>query len=422
MSTTPLTCWIDASAGIAGDMLLAALLDAGASLPAVQDAVDALLPGTIEITATPTHRAGLAATAVHVRLLVPDQPHRPWSRIRDLLRDAPLPGRVRDRALAAFTALATAEATVHGVTVDDVHFHEVGGWDSIADVVGVAAAVEALGVDEFATGELALGSGLVLTQHGTLPVPVPAVVELCRGRPVLAGGDGELATPTGVALLTTLAPRSGPLPAMTLERTGTGAGTRDRPDRPNVVRVLLGTRPASTAEDALPRDDGLTDTQILVETTVDDLDPRIWPTVIDDLLTAGATDAWLTPVLMKKGRPGHLLSALTTPALAAVVRRLVLERTSTLGVRQTVVRREVLDRAWTDVTVHGGRVAVKIGHRAGTVVHVTPEFEDAARLAEETGRSLRDVLTAALAAAESSGTVPGSVLNPATTRGHRFPA
>jgi len=390
-------------------MLLAAMLDAGARLETVQSAVDAVIPRTVRLAVSQVHRASLRAAAVQVELLATDQPHRTWAQIRSLLQAAPLADGVRTRALAVFAALAQAEARVHGVGVDDVGFHEVGSWDSIADVVGVCAAVHELQPEAVVVGELALGSGSVRTQHGVLPVPVPAVIELCRGWSVASGGDGELATPSGVALVTTLASDRGPLPRMILDRVGTGAGTRDRPDRPNVVRVLLGHTRAGC--------EGLA-TMALLETNIDDLDPRVWPSVIEDLLTAGAVDAWLTPAVMKKGRPGHVLGVLSDLDTARTLRRLILDRTPALGVRQSSVAREVLARVWVDVPVPEGPVPVKIGHRDGVVVHVMPEFEDVARLAAASGRPVRQVLDAAVAAAATAGLIPGAAV-PLSHRPHR---
>lgn len=395
--------WIDASAGVAGDMLLAALLDAGADVATVQAAVEAVIPGTVRLSQAQVRRAGLRAAAVRVELVAVDQPHRSWARIRSLLQAAGLSETVRRRALAAFAALAAAEARVHGVPTDDVHFHEVGAWDCVADVVGVCAALDDLRVGEIVVGEMALGSGSVRTQHGTLPVPVPAVVELCRGWPVTAGGEGELATPSGVALVTTLATGRGPLPAMTVDDVGVGAGTRDPAGRANVVRVILGETPGN--------DRGL-EPMMLLETNVDDLDPRVWPTVIDGLLADGAADAWLTPVVMKKGRPGQVLGVLASVDEAPRLRRAILDRTPALGVRQSPVARERLGRAWVDVPVAGQMVPVKVGHRNGVVVHATPEFEDVAALATSSGRAVRDVLDAAIAAAAAAGLTPGTPLPP----------
>ena len=331
--------WLDVSAGVAGDMLLAALLDAGADLSSVQDAVEAVLPRTVALSTTEVLRAGTRAAHLDVRVLVEDQPHRDWAEIRDRLRTADLDPLTRDRALSAFEALADVEARIHGVPVEEVHFHEVGAWDSIADVVGVCAAVTDLGIDEVVASPVRLGSGLVRTAHGHLSVPVPAVLALSDGWQVTGDGDGELATPTGMCLLATLARSQGPLPAMTVTASGTGGGTRDTPGRPNIVRVVIGERTEVASKltaDGPDTDDETDDLTIedlvVLEANVDDLDPRVWPGVIDALLAAGALDAWLTPILMKAGRPAHTLSVLARPADRDTLRDLLLDATSTLGV------------------------------------------------------------------------------------------
>lgn len=235
--------WIDASAGVAGDMLLGALVDAGVPLARLQDAVDAVVPGSVRLTHGVVVRAGLRAAKVDVDVLVDDPPHRTWAALRELLAAAPLPDDVRDLALRTFGRLAEAEGHVHGVPPEDVHFHEVGALDAIADVVGTCAGVAALAVQDVVVSPVALGSGTVRAHHGTLPVPPPAVLALVPGWEVLAGGQGELATPTGVALVTALARRSGPLPRMRVETYGVGAGTKDVPGRANVVRLVVGTVP-----------------------------------------------------------------------------------------------------------------------------------------------------------------------------------
>ncbi|MGW6130049.1 nickel pincer cofactor biosynthesis protein LarC [Cellulomonas sp. NPDC055163] len=434
--------WVDASAGVAGDMLLGALVDAGVPLDVLQGAVDAVIPGSVRLTAGTVTRAGLRATKVDVEVLVDDPPHRTWSTIRALLDDADLDPPVRVAALAAFTRLADAEGRVHGVPPADVHFHEVGALDAIADVVGSCAGVVHLGAAHVVVSPVALGSGTIEAHHGTLPVPAPAVLELARGWEVLAGGRGELATPTGLALVTALASTSGPLPAMRVERTGIGAGTRDRPDRANVVRLALGTgadlRPSHAGTRPEPA--------VVIETNVDDLDPRLWPGVLAQLLAAGASDAWLTPILMKKGRPAHTLHVLADPSAADALRALVLARTTTLGVRVSTVDKDVLDRAWVAVRVdvtaagaptthghghghghahphdhpHGATapsgaaaesttvVRIKVGHRAGVVVQAMPEFEDVAALADAAGVPHARVLGAAHAAAARAGVVAGA--------------
>lgn len=391
--------WFDVSAGVAGDMLLGALVDAGADLPSVQDLVDRVLPDTVRLEAHSVERAGLRALKVDVRLLVEDQPHRSWREIRERVAAAGLPTPVASNATEVFRRLAEVESRSHGVAVDDVEFHEVGAWDSVADVVGVCAAAHLLEISPVVAAPMALGSGAVRTAHGELPVPSPAVLALVEGWSVHGGGAGELATPTGVALVTTLATSQGVLPRMEVVGTGVGAGTRDPSDRANVVRVVLG-QPAETEPAA--------ETLTLLETNIDDLDPRVWPSVLATLMDAGAADAWLTPVLMKKGRPAHTLSVLCPAPTAAELRDRMFVLTSTLGVRQSQVERYALARGWVDVQVGGGRVAVKVSHRDSEIVHATPEFDDVAALAAELERPVRELLASAVAAAEAAGLTPGA--------------
>ncbi|HSZ39299.1 MAG TPA: nickel pincer cofactor biosynthesis protein LarC [Trebonia sp.] len=404
--------WVDATAGVAGDMLLGALVDAGAPLAVLQDAVDAVIPGSVRLTSALVTRAGMRATKVEVRLAVQDQAHRSWRDIRALLASAHLPAPVRDQARRVFQRLAEAEARVHGTAVDEVHFHEAGSWDSIADVVGVCGALDCLGVTSMSCSAVALGSGRVSASHGQLPVPVPAVLEMSAGWRVLSGGEGELATPTGMALLTALSRESCDLPAMSVRTIGVGAGTKDFPGRPNVVRVVLGDR---VLGDRVPGERGdrpvRPDAPVLMsvlETNVDDMDPRVWPTVLASLLDAGAADAWLVPIVMKKGRPAHTLAVLSPVDRRDVLRGLMFELTSTIGVREVAVTRVALDRFWAPLPVTGGEVRLKVAHRGGEIVHATPEFEDAAEVAARRSVPVRRVLEEAVAAAEREGFVPGS--------------
>ena len=392
--------WIDVSAGVAGDMLLGALLDAGAQLDAVRRDVDAVLPGAVSLDTTAVSRAGLRALKADVRPLVADPPHRTWRHIRALLDDAAIPEAVRRDAVAVFARLAAAEAQVHGVPADDVHFHEVGALDSIADVVGVCAALNNLGVTSVSAGEVALGAGRVRTAHGELPVPAPAVLELSRGWRVSAGGSGELATPTGMAALRALATGCEDLPPMTVEAIGVGAGGRDTPGRANTVRVIIGTTAQAAALPVAPA--------VVLEANVDDLDPRLWPGVLDGLLHAGASDAWLVPILMKKGRPAHTLTVLCAPDRRDALRTRIFRDTSTLGVRESRRDKTALPRTFRGVEVAGGTVAVKIGHAGGIITQVMPEFEDVAALARQTGRAERVVLQEALAAAAAAGLTVGA--------------
>jgi uncharacterized protein (TIGR00299 family) protein len=394
------TLWIDASAGIAGDMLLGALVDLGIPLETLQHAVDAVLPGGASLDALIVRRAGLRATQVVVRV-EDDGASRRWSDVREMVERAGLDRRVAEHALRTFERLAQAEARVHGVPSDEVHFHEVGAHDAIADVVGTCAGIVALGASRVVLSPVALGSGSVRTAHGVLPVPAPAVLELMRDRETAPSPPdaGELATPTGVALATTLASEPGAFPAMTIGEIGMGAGTRDVPHRPNVVRLVVGEH-AGNAEPAAGA--------AVLETNIDDLDPRAWPDVLARLLDAGALDAWLTPILMKKGRPGHTLHVLARPRDEPALADLVLTHTSTLGVRRTRVTRSVLEREWAPVDVLGGTVHIKVGFRNGRVVHATPEYEEAAEVARAIAMPVAQVLSAAAAAAVTAGLVPGS--------------
>jgi uncharacterized protein (TIGR00299 family) protein len=342
----------------------------------------------------------MRATKVDVDLVAPDQPHRRWTDIRTMLTTAAdLDEVTRARALRVFGRLAQAEARAHGIDPEDVHFHEVGSWDSIADVVGSCAALGELGLVRLSAGPVALGSGSIRTAHGEIPVPVPAVLELSAGWSVVAGGDGELATPTGMALVTALSAACEELPSLVVTATGIGAGTRDVDGRPNVVRVVVGS-PVEAA--------GVLEDSLVLEANGDDLDPRVWPGVLAALMEAGASDAWLTPILMKKGRPAHTLAVLAAPDRAAGLRTRMFELVPTLGVRESPVRRTVLERCWRTVDVEGASVRVKVAHTRGTIVTATPEFEDVVLAAAQSQSAVRLVLDRAVAAAVAAGLTPGA--------------
>ncbi len=390
--------WFQCAAGASGDMLLGALIDAGAPLAVVQAAVDAVGVEPIVVEVEPVLRSGLAALKAHVRVR-PSTVVRTWANVRGLLETADLEEPVRARALAVFARLAQAEATAHRTTADSVHFHEVGALDAVADVVGVCAALHTLGITQAACSGIAVGSGMVRAAHGLLPVPAPAVVELLTeaGAPVYSGDEPyELCTPTGAALLAGVVTQWGGLPLGRLVASGTGAGTRQLESLPNVLRVLL----------LEPAHDGSVTEELLLETNVDDLDPRIWPDVLERLLAVGAVDAWLTPILMKKGRPAHTLSALVPAAAAEAVRDVVFTQTSALGLREQVVRKHALSRQWVAVDVDGHSIRIKQGLRNGRVVSAQPEYDDVAAAAGASGRPLKAVLADAVAAAQTAGLTP----------------
>jgi hypothetical protein len=397
--------WLDLAAGASGDMLLGALVDVGVPLDVLGAAVAALPVEPVTLTAEPVTRHGLGATRVRVHA-PPSDVRRTWSDVRALLTAAALPAPVREGALAVFERLAVAEGRVHRVPPEDVHFHEIGALDALADVVGVVAGFEHLGLDRLTASPVALGSGSARGAHGVVPVPAPAVLELLTGVPVVAGPvPAEACTPTGAALLAARVLEWTTLPSMRVQRVGSGAGGRDPVELPNLVRLVLGDpAPPAAGADAL-----------LLETNVDDLDPRLWPGVLSELLAAGASDAWLTPILMKKGRPAHTLSVLCTPQAVGDVRAALFAGTSTIGLRVQPVHKVALDRSQDTVAVLGGRVGVKVARSGGRVVNVSVEFEDVAALAVARRLPVKEVLRAATAAAHEAH--PGASARLATREG-----
>lgn len=393
--------WWDCSTGASGDMFLGALVDAGVSLGVLQEAVDAVAVERVTLSVSAVERRGLAATRVEVH--VPNSPVvRTWANIRDLLERAALSDGIRATALGTFARIAEAEAVVHRMPPEQVHFHEVGALDALADVVGTAAGLATLGLTRITASPVALGSGVARSAHGVLPVPVPAVLELLRSvrAPVLGGlAPQEMCTPTGAALLAQTVTAWGPMPPLRVTAVGTGAGGRDPEEMPNVLRLVAGE---GTSPD--PTSAG---TAVVLETNVDDLDPRLWPAVLTRLLDAGAADAWLTPILMKKGRPAHTLSVLYDPAAAPEVQRIVFTETSSIGLREYPVGKRALPRSVVEVTVGGLPIRVKLATLDGEVVNAAPEHADVAAAAAQLGRPVKAVLVAALAAAMPEGESPG---------------
>jgi uncharacterized protein (TIGR00299 family) protein len=395
-----MSLWIDASAGASGDMLLGALIGAGVPLAVLSESIDAVAPEPVVLRPEQVARNGFAATRCHVEI-DDSVHHRSWRDIRALLESADLDTDVRDLAVRTFERLAVAEARVHGSDPLDVSFHEVGALDAIADVVGVCAGFAWLARTSSSgvgvtVSPVAVGSGTVRGAHGQMPVPPPAVAELLRGVPSLAGpGSAESCTPTGAALLTTLADEWGPQPAMAVDAIGVGAGGRDPETHANVLRLFVGVTPAQD------------DRPLLIESNIDDLDPRVWPSVIAALLDAGASDAWLTPILMKKGRPAHTLSVLTGSAAAEGVRAAIWRHTSTIGVREVPLAKHALDREMVSVDVAGQAIDVKLASHDGELVNAQPEWDDVARAAAALGRPVNDVLAEAIAATRDLLRTPG---------------
>lgn len=383
------TAYLDCVGGLAGDMLVAALLDAGGELEELLALPSRLGLGSVSVEVARVERQGVAA--LHVEFGVPeDAGQRDWQLIRELLAAADLTTSVRDSSLAVFERLAHAEARVHGIDPDDVHFHELGAADTLLDVCGAVALLEDLGVERVVCSPLPVARGIVAAEHGLLPLPAPATVALLEGAPLYGvEGDLELVTPTGAALAATLADRFAELPPLRLERAGYGAGTRDVPHRPNVVRVLIGEELAAPAPEV-----------VLIETNLDDFSPELVPDAVERCFGAGALDVWTAPAHMKKGRPGFVFSALARPSSERAVAHAMLEETSALGVRVTRLRRYELEREERSVELDGGTVRVKIGRLDGRIVNIAPEHDDCAALARRTGRPVKSIWAAALAATE----------------------
>lgn len=374
--------WFHCFSGIAGDMALGALVDAGADLDDVRSICDRLPLDGWQLDAEPVLRNGIAGTKVHVTAN-DSTVVRTAGHIQALVDEARLPDRVRSRAQATFAGLALAEGRLHRRPPERVHFHEVGGIDAILDVVGTCAALEVLGVDEVHASTVVTGTGMVRSAHGTLPNPAPAVVELLRGAPT-RGVDiaFELTTPTGAALLAALCVGWGPMPAMRIDATGFGAGTRELDECPNLTQVVLG----EARREELPGGQPVT----LLEANVDDATGETLAHTIVALLDAGAHDAWVTPIVMKKGRPAYTVSALADTALAAQVAGVLTAETGTLGVRGQRLERWPAVRTAAVVDVDGLPIRVKVSPG-----RVKVEHDDAARVARRTGRPLREVLSRA---------------------------
>jgi uncharacterized protein (TIGR00299 family) protein len=391
----------DCVSGIAGDMTLAALVSAGWPEAELQALPARLGLEGIAIEVSKVRRGPFAATHVDVR--VPErQPHRHLHHIDAILDRADLPAGVRDRAKGVFRRLAQAEAEVHGSSVEKVHFHEVGAVDAIVDVTGALLGLDALGVSSVSASALPLGGGSVDSEHGRIPVPAPATALLLRGAPVHGGPvEAELVTPTGAALLMSLAPSWGAPPAFRLEAVGTGAGTREFPDHPNILRLLLGSRAAAAAgEGARFAGGGTTSERIVavLETAVDDDNPQFLAAALQRLLALGALDAMLAPVTMKKGRSGLWLVVVCEPADARRLAEAVLRDTSTLGVRVREERRIELQRRILEVQTRFGTVRVKAAVLPEGTERVMPEFESVLEVATRSGASLQEVSAAAVQA------------------------
>jgi uncharacterized protein (TIGR00299 family) protein len=371
----------DCFSGISGDMTLGALLDAGVDAEAVRAGIDSLgLPVRLDVQKV--RKGGFAATFVQVE--APEEhKHRHLKHVEEILQRGKLTAKQRDLALRIFRRLAEAEAAVHGMPIEKVHFHEVGALDSLADIAGAAIALDLLGVERFTSGPVATGSGTVKCAHGVMPVPAPGTAELLKGVPLRASNiQAELTTPTGAAILTTVVQEWFDQPALTIERIGYGAGRRDLPEQPNVLRLFVGQASRLPAE---------TDQVWVLETNLDDLPAEVIGYCYERLLGAGALDVYTTPIFMKKNRPGVLLSVLAPEAMVPALEDILFRETTTFGIRRYAASRHKLQRRPYTVNTPWGPVQGKLGWQEGRPAVFSPEYEDCARVAREHGVALREV-------------------------------
>jgi uncharacterized protein (TIGR00299 family) protein len=388
--------YFDCASGAAGDMLLGAVVDLGFAVERLRDELARLPLTGYRLEAERVSRAGLSATKIHVPMDAPEAKHRHLRHVLEILDRSTLETAVKQKAAALFQRLAEAEAAVHGTTAEAVHFHEVGALDSIVDIVGGVVALRWLGAARFVSSPLNVGTGTLSMSHGTFAVPAPATARLVVGVPVYGAGEGELLTPTGALLVTGHASEYGPLPPLRIERIGHGAGSRETKGRPNLLRLIVGEEAAAPA-----------DARILVlETELDDAAPQLLGPLLERLLGQGALDAFFTPVQMKKGRPGVLVTVLAPPEKREAIEELLFRETTTLGVRRQEWQRSELERESASVTTSYGMVRVKIGRRGAVVYNAWPEFEDCQRLAAEAGVAVKEVLAAAIAAWRSGAGKP----------------
>ncbi|NLX14803.1 MAG: nickel pincer cofactor biosynthesis protein LarC [Phycisphaerales bacterium] len=383
--------YFDCFSGASGDMILAACLDAGLALDTLRADLAGLGLEGYQLEAQKVRKQGFAATRFEVQLAATEQPHRHLKDIRRIIESARLAPEVQERSLAVFTRLAEAEAAVHGTTVEKVHFHEVGAIDAIVDIVGACLALRRMGIDQVFCSPIPTGSGTVQCDHGLMPVPAPATAALLKGIPLAACDEtGELTTPTGAAILTTLAAGFGPPPAMSLEKIGVGAGRRDGQRRPNILRLLIG----SSAVDAAITDEE--DEIIVLESNLDDMTAEVIGYVYDRLFAEGALDVFTSPIYMKKNRPAVQLTVLAPMNLREALETVILSETTTFGVRGYPARRRKLVREFETVQTDFGPIRIKVGRQGGRVVTAAAEFDDCRQAAERTGRPLRELMEQAL--------------------------
>ncbi len=392
--------YFDCFAGISGDMTIGALIDLGIDVESLKHQLASLGLSGYEIKIDRVERSGIAATKFDVEVEATPQPARHLADIREIINNSKLTELARSRSLRAFERLAEAEARAHGTTADKVHFHEVGAVDSIIDIVGAMIGFEMLGVDRFISSPLRVGYGSVRAAHGLLPVPAPGTAEILRGAPIYAGElEGEFVTPTGAAIVMTLCESFGVLPGMSINRIGYGAGSRNPAGFPNALRLVLAE---SSEEGSQSRENQLShepeNLVVVIETNIDDMNPQAYEYVIKQAFKLGALDVFITPVQMKKSRPGVVLTVLSEQPSSNSIIDMLLAQTTTLGVRYYEAKRRILAREVEMVETEYGSVRVKVATSGGRTLHFQPEYEDCARLAEAVGVTPMEVQAAASAA------------------------
>jgi len=374
-------CYLDCFSGISGDMLLGALVDAGVDPDELRKELAKLGLEGVEVRFETCKRKGIGGTNASV-VVAHDHSHRSLSRIEQIIRDSGLSERVKERSLRIFRRLGEVEAAIHQTSVEKVHFHEVGAWDSITDIAGACIGFELLGVEKIFCSPLNLGSGTVQAAHGVMPVPAPATAALLKGVPTYAAGPAsELTTPTGAAVAVTLAEGFGPMPAMTIAAIGYGAGDKEFSEQANLLRILAGERLAARESTEV----------FVVEADVDDMSPQWAGFVRERLMEAGALDVTLRPAYMKKDRPGYTISVLARPEQRERLGDLLFEETTTLGIRMSPAQRRVLERSWETVSTPYGEVRVKVASENGRMRNFAPEYDDCRQRAREKNVPFKEV-------------------------------
>jgi pyridinium-3,5-bisthiocarboxylic acid mononucleotide nickel chelatase len=397
--------YLDCFSGASGDMILGALIDLGLPLDALKGALGSLAIEFGDIGAERVLRAGVSATRFHlIERAAPDgaqtstaslHKHHHLKHIVAAIRRSALSAEGQDRAVHLFERLAEAEAAIHNTPIERVHLHEVGALDSIIDIVGAVYGFEWFGIDDVMSSPLNVGGGTVHCAHGVFPVPAPATARLLAGVPVYSDGQSELVTPTGALLVTGYARQFGPMPTMSIEQIAYGAGDRDPKERPNVLRILRGTREIGRSDRARASEH---ESIVKLESEIDDMNPQLFGPLMDALHAAGALDVFYTPVQMKKGRPGTLVTIIAPPELRQALTEILFRESTTIGVRYQEMSRTRLDRSIESVDTPYGPVRFKIARRGGEELNAAPEFDDCARLAAERGVSIKTVQAAAIKA------------------------